>query len=572
MNTKRNRTIQDNAADRQSYVGILNKKGEQAYKKDILASLPTELANLHKEGYIHIHDLDAYGLTYNCLGFNLLQGFPYNSIKNLRCDAEKIIKTFDFLKELFEKMGNEQSGGMSLINFDIDLAQIFQKVGVTAYQENTIIFESCISSMINWCNDMHTRMGKTSYYITLNVGLGTDDFSRFLTKTLLQEFKTSRNDVYKPNIVFKVKKGINLEPDTINHDLLKEALKTTAIKMIPTYLFCDCEEDAPYDPYTLGIIGCRSRIMSNIFREEQGCIGRGNLANISMNIVKLALQTDKECSGCSISDKVKVFVEKLRSLMDKTTEILLDRFDKTINLGTNYFPTIAEFPIMMQDIKETGVQENLKQFSLSLGYIGLSETVEILTGSKFWNNDQDTYKIAYDIVKTMREQVDSYTEKYHINFSLLATAGELISGRFLECDKQSFNHPVFEKGFYTNSFHVNVDSLLPAFKKIQLEAPFHTLSNGGSITYVELKEAPLNNWLALYDLIKFTAITEVHYLGFNFPLDICNDCNTKGIFDSCSNCSSKNIKRIRRVSGYLEIQDGFTSGKYNESLLRKVNK
>ncbi len=180
---------------------------------------------------------------------------------------------------------------------------------------------------------------------------------------------------------------------------------------------------------------------------------------------------------------------------------------------------------------------------------------------------------ALGFVKHMREYCDFLRGQYQLNFSLLATSGELISGRFIDYDKDEFGgHPeIFDKGFYTNSFHINVDSELPAFKKIQMEGLFHEICNGGCITYVELGEAPLGNDEGLREYVECAIASGTHYLGFNFPKDICRDCKATGVFDTCPVCGGKHITRIRRVSGYLEILDGFTKGKKNEEKTRKAN-
>ena len=171
----------------------------------------------------------------------------------------------------------------------------------------------------------------------------------------------------------------------------------------------------------------------------------------------------------------------------------------------------------------------------------------------------------------MRSYADELKKVYNLNFSLLATSGEYISGRFEEIDNKLFNSPIMEKGYYTNSFHVDVDSRLPAYKKLELEGPFHLYANGGCISYIELSEAPLGNAEGLDELVEVAIKSGVHYLGFNFPKDVCKVCGAAGTFDVCPECGSKEITRIRRVSGYLEIQDYFTKGKMHESKNRKEN-
>ena len=179
--------------------------------------------------------------------------------------------------------------------------------------------------------------------------------------------------------------------------------------------------------------------------------------------------------------------------------------------------------------------------------------------------------VLNNLFNFMREQVNQFGDEENLNFSLLATSGEGISSRFVDIDIKHYDSPLFEKGYYTNSFHVDVDSMIHPFRKIQLEGAFHELCNGGSITYVELGSAPLHNTEALYDMVTCAVQTGVSYLGFNYPLDICKDCGYSGTFDTCSHCDSNNIKRIRRVSGYLEDLSNFGKGKRNEEKNRRMN-
>lgn len=555
----------DNAANRKSYVGKVYNIGERQEKKKNLESLNLEWSRLHNEGYIHIHDLDAYGLTYNCLTFDILNAFPYSLFDGMD-DVTAIVAVFDFIKELLAKMGNEQSGGMSFANFDSDFATIFTKLNIQK-KGNEAVFKAAIRSLVIWCNNIHTRMGQTSYYVTFNIGLGISDFARFISETLLDAFYNAGELVYKPNIVFKVHKGVSRFKEDTNYDLLQKSLLCTAKKMIPTYLLCDCEADKNTNPEKLSIMGCRTRVVDDIFGKT-GAIGRGNIDNISINLPRLALEANSECD--TTSKKIELFKQKWLSVASTTKDILLDRFYKTCEADISMFPTNQEHKLWITDINEVGLCETFKHGTLSIGFIGLSETVEILTGSKYWSS-KENISIALELISFMRVHVDSLRDEYKLNFSLLATSGELISGRFVELDKEQFSHPSLIKDYYTNSFHVDVDSKMPAYKKLQIEGPFHTLSNGGCISYVELSEAPFCNAEGLGELAEIAIESGVHYLGFNFPKDVCSKCGASGTFDKCPACGSSHITRIRRVSGYLEVQDFFTKGKMNESKNRRAN-
>lgn len=557
----------DNASNRKSYVGKVYNIGEKEIKKSILDSLNPEWAKIHKEGYIHIHDLDAYGLTYNCLTFDILNAFPYEKFKGLT-DIEKVISTFDFIKEVIVKMGNEQSGGMSFANFDNDFATIFTKLGID-YSKYKDVFAAAIRSMILWCNDIHTRMGQTSYYVTFNIGLANNEFAKFLAFTLIDEFYKSGSMVYKPNIVFKVHEGVNRYKSDANYDLLEQSLLCTAKKMIPTYLLCDCDADKKADANKLSIMGCRTRVVDDLFG-IQGAVGRSNIDNISINLPRLALEAVRDSKTSTVQARYVLLKDKWTHIAELTKDILLDRFEKTCKSDKGLFPTNMEYKLWCKDFKTHDLYNIFKHGTLSIGFIGLTETIEIITGEKYWK-DEESYKLALDFVKFMRTYVDEQKAKYQLNFSLLATSGELISGRFVEIDKKQFDCDVLHKDYYTNSFHVDVDSKLPAFKKIQFEGPFHIFTNGGCITYVELAEAPLGNADGLDELVEIAIKSGVHYLGFNFPKDVCSKCEATGTFDYCPECGSHKITRIRRVSGYLENQDYFTSGKKKESKNRKTN-
>lgn len=558
----------DNVANRSSYVGGVYNVGERAVKSEILASLPNEWSRLHLDGYIHIHDLDAYGKTYNCLTFNVLSRFPYELFRGLS-DSAKIIRLFGYFKTMFADMGNEQSGGMAFANFDNELEEILRVLEVSDSEITRELIASCIGDFILWCNNTHTRMGQTSYYVTLNIGLARNERARFIAGSVIDEFEKCGETVYKPNIVFKVSAGVNRTEGDRNFDLYQKALLCTAKKMIPTYLLCDCESDKNTPAEKLSVMGCRTRVVDDIFGCA-GTIGRGNIANISINLPRLALEIDNAYGGKEVAEKVLHFKQRWLEIAKTTTQILLDRYYKTTRINTEEFP--ANLARQLWCVPFEKPAEVFKHGTLSIGFIGLSEAVEVLTGSRFYASE-DAYEVALDFVKFMREYCDGQRDKTNINFSLLATSGELISGRFIEIDKTMFKpkFDIFSKGFYTNSFHINVDSGISAREKLQKEGVFHLYCNGGSISYIELGEAPVGNDEGLRELVEEGIKSGVRYLGMNFPKDICKVCGASGVFDICPVCKSKDVTRIRRVSGYLEILDGFTSGKKHEVETRTTN-
>lgn len=551
---------QENASQRKTYVGIVFDRGEKLVKNEILENLPREWSELHTQGYIHIHDLDAYGLTYNCLTFNLFNSFPYYQFEGIS-ETRKIIKLFDYYKEIIVKIGNEQSGGMAFPNFDCDTEFLLTKLGVKPNGINKQLIRDEINSFIEWCNNSHERMGEVSYYVTLNIGLADNELAREICEYVIDEFSCSSARTIKPNIIFKVKRGVNSQKIDRNYYLYEKATLCTTKKMIPTYMLCDCESNINYDAKKLSIMGCRTRVIADVHGENTA-IGRSNIDYITINLPRLAFESDH---------KIELFKSNWKAVASKVKDILLDRYYKLLQLSKTDFPTNAKYSLWYKDSNTiSSVEEIFKHGTLSIGFIGLSEAIEILTGQKYYETNSG-YELAKEIVKYMRSYVDELRNNYKMNFSLLATSGEYISGRFPALDKQLFAHKVLDKDFYTNSFHIDVDSKLTAFEKIEKEGYFHSLCNGGCISYVELKSAPIGNSEAIMELLSAAEEKGVHYMGFNFPLDICNRCGEKGVFDECVNCGSKEITRIRRVSGYLEVLDYFTEGKKAEVKHRREN-
>lgn len=559
----------ENASQRKSFVGVIYNRGEKLVKSEILNNLPNNLGDFHTKGYLHLHDLEAYYLTYNCLTFDILKSFPYERYSKLKV-SRKIMKVFDYLKDIVTKIGNEQSGGMGFPNFDIEIAEILTNLDIPLTDQTKELIRDQINGFIFWCNDGHERMGEVAYYVSLNIGLADTVFSRFIAYTVIDEFYHSPVTNIKPNIIFKVNSSYNSTPESPNYDLYQYAIKCTVKKMIPTYLLTECQSNKNYDPHTLTIMGCRTRVVDNIFSEPNG-IGRGNIVNLTMNLPRLALEVDRDSKGLSIQQKFEEVFSKWKEVAESGKDILLHRFNSLCLLSKEDFPSHLENDLFNVTFKDAeNLFEVFKHGTLSIGFIGLSEMVEVISGEPYYHS-KELYQYAKDFVGKMRNYTDNLKKRYNLNFSLLATSGEFISGRFPEIDKKEFNHKILDKDFYTNSFHVNVDSDLSAFDKIFYEGFFHNLANGGCITYVEFDSAPIGNEEAIDELIKHAEASGVHYLGFNYPLDICKKCNEKGVFDICPNCGSKDILRIRRVSGYLEILDYFTDGKKAEVKARRAN-
>ncbi len=557
----------EHAAQRKTLVGYVYSKGSEQLKEEILEELDKEHSALHREGYIHIHDLEAYGESYNCLTPDILKGFPYEELKNFS-DSRKVMEIFRVLKEIIVGLGNEQSGGIGFGNFDFDMDEILNDLDLHLDEISSKFFKDNIDLFLKFINNSRDRCGQVQYYVTLNLGLSTGDTGRFITSTILDCFMNSK--YIRPNIIFKVKSGVNKYPNDRNFDLFQKAMECTAKKMIPTYFLCDSEHNMKIDSYKISLMGCRSKVYQDEYGDDT-TIGKSNVVYNSINLPRIALDINKEFPNRTIEEKIVIYKRRWLRIAEGTKDLLFDRFYKICNLDTDDFPTNQKYNLLYEDLKGlVDLEDEFKHGTLAIGFIGLSEAIELLTGEKYFSSHEN-HKIALDLIKMMRETIDEYRAKYNYNFSLLATSGEYISGRFPKIDKKFHSHPLIDKGFYTNSFHVDVDSGLNPFEKLSYEGPFHKYCNGGCISYLEFTSAPLNNIEAINELIEHSIKCNINYLGFNFPLDICLDCGARGTFDNCDNCGSEKIQRIRRVSGYLEDAEFFTDGKKAELVKRKPN-
>lgn len=545
--------MRDNASVRINYVSELYQIGVEKEKKEILIELEEKFVRQHLDGTLHIHDLEAYGKVYNCCApkvVNYLKSQSYSSVTQ----EGLIFEIFENIKHLIIQLATNQSGGIGFANFDLDVAEIFQFLNIKYCKKNIEGLKDCIRGFIKWINITYTRYCREPYYLTLNIGLADSDWGRKISELLLLLFESSPIECKRPNIVFKVNKKINGR-GTKNYEIYKMALLCTAKRMIPTYLLTDSVVNEKCDPNKLSIMGCRTRVYNNVNGIE-GSIGRGNIASVSINLPRIALKNSNVVS----------FYKELDIIIDDAITILLHRADILEKNANKYL----EFVLGQAIWGTNDIMQIKKQGTLSIGFIGVSECVEILTGNKPYESTK-SFLISVEIVKHIRDRIDDYRDNIGLNFSVLASPGEMLSNKFSELDSKKYPHIVQKKGFYTNSFHANVDAGISIYEKIDLEAPFHVLCNGGSITYIELTAAPLHNWVALDDAIMYAEDAGISYLGFNFPYDICNVCGNFGTFDFCDQCGSNDIKRIRRVSGYLEEMTYFTDGKIAEARKRKAN-
>ncbi len=479
----------------------VEKYGAKMRKEYLLKNfIPEEYSKYHLNGFLWIHDLEYYDITYNCLGISLDKVFSHLGVrvrerygisrpKTLRQAILNTIKLIIFIT-------NQQSGGLAIINFDSDLAKY-----ISSETDEEIL--ECLIEFILLLNSP-TRKGSETPYVTLNLGLDTSDEGRRITRLTLKAFEiANETGTYLfPNIVFKVKDGVNKKPGDPNFDLFKQALAITSKLMIPTYLNCDSSLNFNIDPRKLGTMGCRSRIVSNL-HGEIGAIGRGNIAYTTINLPRVALE--------SLAGK-KDFYEVLETTMNITKEILIHRYNTLCSRPIDDFRFLIDLGLYVNSESEN-LESMFRNGTLAIGFIGLWECMQILKGMNEidLNFIENNIEEAGNVLKYMSEQIRQFQKTYNLNFSLLATSGEVISGKFPKIDEKFFGKiaGINDKGFYTNSFHIPVFLEVSPFKKLELEGRMHRYCTGGAISYIEFAEVPIGN---------SEAVEEIVYAGLK------NDC------------------------------------------------
>lgn len=529
-----------------------------ASKKYYLSRLiPPEQAEAHINGDIHIHDLDFYGKTLNCiqipLGRLLREGFD-NGHGYIRPPKRPSSATA-LAAIILQSSQNDMHGGQSFAFFDRDIAQF-----VKGADDNEVY--QAMEAFIYNLNSMHSRAGAQVPFSSLNIGTDTTPEGRMVIKNLLLAYERGlgrgENPIF-PNIIFRVKDGINFKEGDPNYDLFKLAIRVASRRLNPTFSFMDSSFNAPYGT-EVSYMGCRTRVIANR-RGPEISEGRGNLSFTTINLPRLAIK-----SGHNITK----FFKELDRVIELVIQQLLHRFEVQARLKVKDMPFLMGQGLYLDsaDLKPCDeIRKAIVHGTLSVGFIGLAETLVGLVG-KHHGESEEAQQLGLEIVAHMRRRVDEACEEYDLNFSLLATPAEGLSGRFVSIDRKEYGviPGITDKPYYTNSFHVPVSFPISAYEKIKIEGPYHKYCNGGHITYVEFSAPPIHNLEAVEDILRHMKECDVGYAGINFPVDFCMNCSYLGVIntDECPSCGSMDIKRVRRITGYLSTVDRFNDAKRAE--------
>lgn len=582
-------TDRDNANVGNNFSSKLLRIASESNKWHNLYNMPKHLAKAHELGELYFHDLDSYNLTANCLhiptGEVLSRGFNtgYGTIK-----APKRIETAAELScILLQSTQNDMFGGQSHPDFDNDMAQFIEptrneireellELGIEEKRLDDLVekklrsrIHQAMQGVVYNLNTMHSRAGSQVPFSSVNLGIPNSNDAALICEIFLREYEKGLGKGEQPifpNIIFRVKKGVNREQDDPYYYLFKIACEVASKRMNPTFMNIDADFNKEYydKGYIPATMGCRTYLMKNV-NGEPGCKGRGNIAPITINLPRIGIEANKD---------INKFFEILQNRLTLAKEALLHRYSILKKLKVKDLPFVAGQGLMRgsEDLMpDDSIEPILKQGTWAIGFIGLAETLYALIGSHNGETDE-ARNLGLKIIKFIREYTDKLVEETQLNWSCYATPAEGLSGKFIKKDKKIYGiiKGVTDKEYYTNSFHIPVNYNISIKDKIDIEAPYHKLCNAGHISYIELDDSPSPE--VIMEIINYAyKRTNISYIGINFHIRYCKECGTsiENNLNSCPKCNSKSIQGISRVTGYLSLDERFGPGKYEERLDRR---
>lgn len=578
-------TDRDNANVGNNFSSKLLRIASESNKWHNLGIMPKHLAKAHENGDIYYHDLDSYNLTTNCLNIEtgkiLRRGF--NTGYGTILPAKRIESAAELSCILLQSTQNDMFGGQSHVDFDNDMAPFVDMTRqeiLTEYREEfgstgadieriaekklkKIVHQSMQGIVYN-LNTMHSRAGSQVPFSSINLGLPRSEDAAMVCQTFLEEYEKGLGKGEQPifpNIIFRVKKGVNREEEDPYYYLYELACRVASKRMNPMFMNLDADFNKEY--YDKGVIaatmGCRTYIMSNI-NGEPGPEARGNIAPATINLPRV---------GILAKGSIDKFFSLLDNRLELARESLLHRYNVLKRLKVKDLPFVAGEHLMRGSenlSSEDSIEPILKQGTWGIGFIGLAETLTALVGQHHAES-KEAYELGIKIVSYIREFCDKYKEIDRLNWSCYATPAEGLSGKFILQDQNVFGkiEGVTDKEYYTNSYHVPVSYKISIKDKIDLEADFHKLCNGGHITYIEMDGYPEGeNVKSIIDYAYKN--TNISYMGINFHLKYCRKCGERIEADKnvCPKCGSNDIQGISRVTGYLSLDERFGAGKIAE--------
>ncbi|MDR0609441.1 MAG: anaerobic ribonucleoside triphosphate reductase [Planctomycetaceae bacterium] len=622
-------------------MGTMLKYGSEGAKQFYeMFVLNTKHSAAHRDGDIHIHDLDFLTMTTTCCQIDLLKLFHggFSTGHGVLREPNDIQSYSALACIAIQSNQNDQHGGQSIVNFDYGLAPGVAKTFRKCYRRNLAkslelsdvlngktvqnwetltnsvqkkllaegyvlrleenvdyvqreseiltdtgfdveLVRRCqtyslrksleevdlatfqaMEALIHNLNTMHSRAGAQTPFSTINYGMDISPEGRMVTKNVLLAHERGLGNGETPIFpihVFRVKKGVNCYQGEPNYDLFQLACRVSAKRLFPNFAFLDAPFNLKY--YVEGnyeteiaYMGCRTRVIGNVHDPSREIApGRGNLSFTSINLPRIAIKSH---------GNIEWFFEELDRKLDLCVAQLLERLEIQSAKKARNYPFLMGEGVWIDSEHlqpDDEVREVLKHGTLSVGFIGLAETLKALVGSHH-GESETAQNLGLEIVSYMRHYLDVYSKKTNLNFTLLATPAEGLSGRFVKLDRECYGNieGVTDREYYTNSFHVPVYHRVSILDKIRIESPYHALTNAGHITYVEVDGDVTQNPEAFEKIIHVMCDSGIGYGSVNHPVDRDTVCGYTGVIkDVCPQCGREErdipFERIRRITGYL---------------------
>lgn len=508
----------------------------------------------------------------------------YTDSEDLLDDVKEIadsIKETDGLSPVLSNLNGYQEKELAVLTekFGGEIAEKAQKFALrNARKEVERATYQAMEALVHNLNTMHSRAGAQIPFSSINYGTDTSAEGRMVIKNVLLATEAGLGNGETPIFpihIFKVKEGINYNPEDPNYDLFKLSCRVSAKRLFPNFSFLDAPFNRQYyrpgDHNTeVAYMGCRTRVMGNAYDPSyEKTAGRGNLSFTSVNLPRIAINANHS---------IDWFFEDLDRKIDLVISQLLERYKIQAKKKVKNYPFLMGQGVWIDSDKlnpDDEVGEILKNGTLTMGFIGLAEALKALIG-KHHGESKEAQNLGLEIIGHMRKRMDDATKKYGMNFSLIATPAEGLSGRFVKMDKKKYGiiPGITDRDYYTNSFHIPVYYSIGAFEKIRLEAPYHELTNGGHISYIELDGDPTQNLDAFEQVVRCMKEAGIGYGSINHPVDRDPVCGYTGIINNeCPKCGRHEFEgeghfgfeRIRRITGYLVgTLDNFNNAKRAE--------
>ncbi len=617
--------------DEKSFGGRVGEASDAVLKKYALDNCMSEMAkDNHLNNKIYIHDLNSYAVgSHNCLSvpFDKLLANGFNTRQTDVRPAQSVNTAFQLVAVIFQLQSLQQFGGVSATHLDWTMVPYVRKsfykhwkdgmkyvehtdpccdnansdkisIDDMGYKEFGGAYQyamdmtkkevyQAVEGLYHNLNTLQSRSGNQLPFTSINYGTCTLPEGRMVIKALLDVSIKGIGKLHKTSIfpcgIFQCMKGVNRESGDLNYDLYRLALRSTAQRLYPNYANVDWSGNAGYDrndPKTyFSTMGCRTANGWDINGFGQLKDGRGNICPVTIIMPTLAMEAinkvenEHPYDNWSITeyDYVEEFIKILDKKIHEAKDMLLERFEWICSQSADSAKFMYENGLMEGYVPEEGIKSALKHGTLGVGQIGLAETLQILIGCD--HTTEKGMELAKRIEKLFYDRCKEFKEEYKLNFGTYFSPAENLCYTSMQKfkDKYGVIKNVSDKDFFTNSIHVPVWTKMTPMQKIDIESQLTGYSSAGCITYIELGGSVKNNIDALETIVNYAMDKDVPYFAINIPNDMCTKCGyTDDIGDKCPICGSTEIRRLRRVTGYLtgDYKTAFNRGKQQEVEMR----